>query len=55
MQLTVMLEPGKDEYIIASCPALPGCYTQGKTEGEALGNIREAIAAYFLVGGKRPH
>ncbi len=49
MRLTVVLEPGEDGYIIASCPALPGCHTQGKTEGEALGNIREAIAAYLLA------
>jgi predicted RNase H-like HicB family nuclease len=27
----------------ASCPALEGCYSQGKTIDEALKNIREAI------------
>jgi predicted RNase H-like HicB family nuclease len=48
MQLTVVLEEGEDGYIVASCPSLPGCYTQGKTEPEALANIREAIAAYLL-------
>jgi len=26
-------------------PAIPGCISQGKTEDEALANIREAIAA----------
>lgn len=30
--------------IIAECPAIPGCVSQGKTEAEALENIREAIA-----------
>jgi len=49
MQLTVVLEEGEDGYIIASCPSLPGCYSQGKTEAEALANIREAIIAYLLV------
>jgi predicted RNase H-like HicB family nuclease len=31
--------------IVVECPAIPGCISQGKTEDEALGNIREAIAA----------
>ena len=31
--------------IVAECPAIPGCVSQGKTEAEALANIREAIEA----------
>ena len=31
--------------IVAECPAIPGCVSQGRTEDEAMGNIREAIAA----------
>ena len=31
--------------ILAECPVIPGCVSQGKTEDEALANIREAIAA----------
>lgn len=40
----VILEPDEDTggYVI-SCPALPGCYTQGDTVDLALENIREAI------------
>ncbi|MBI1788032.1 MAG: hypothetical protein HYR60_10855 [Acidobacteria bacterium] len=30
--------------IVAECPAIPGCVSQGRTEPEALKNIREAIA-----------
>ena len=30
--------------LVAECPAIPGCVSQGKTEAEALDNIREAIA-----------
>ena len=29
------------------CPELPGCASAGKTEEEALENIREAIALYL--------
>ena len=29
---------------VASCPALPGCETGGATRGEAIENLREAIA-----------
>lgn len=40
----VLLEPDQEEggYVV-SCPALPGCYTQGDTIDEALENIKEAI------------
>ncbi len=31
----------------AWCPELPGCTSAGETEGEALKNIREAIALYL--------
>ena len=47
MNLKVVLEPGEDGYIVASCPALKGCVSQGKTEDDALANIREAIALYL--------
>ena len=35
----------RDEYgwLVAECPALPGCVGQGKDEQEALENIKEAI------------
>jgi predicted RNase H-like HicB family nuclease len=49
MELTVILEEGENGYIIASCPSLPGCHSQGKTEAEALANIREAIVACLLT------
>lgn len=43
MILKVILEPGEDGWIVAECPALPGCVSQGKTEDEAIASIREAI------------
>jgi predicted RNase H-like HicB family nuclease len=39
----VTLTPGEDGYIVAECPTLPGCVSQGKTREEALKSIREAI------------
>ncbi len=29
--------------LVAECPAIPGCVSQGETEQEALANLREAI------------
>jgi predicted RNase H-like HicB family nuclease len=36
-------EPDETGTIVAECPAIPGCVSQGRTEAEALENIREAI------------
>ena len=44
---TVILEPGEDGYIVAQCPALPGCWSQGTTREEAMANIQEAIELYL--------
>jgi predicted RNase H-like HicB family nuclease len=38
-----------DEGFAVSCPALPGCWSQGKTRVEALSNIREAIRLWLEV------
>ena len=44
MKLPVVLTPGEDGWIVAECPLIPGCISQGKTDEEAVANIREAIA-----------
>jgi predicted RNase H-like HicB family nuclease len=38
-----------DEGFAIGCPALPGCWSQGKTEEEAMANIREAIQLWLEV------
>ncbi len=40
----VLLDPDEEMggYVV-TCPALPGCYSQGDTIDEALANIKEAI------------
>ena len=38
-----------DEGFSVSVPGLPGCWSQGETEQEALENVREAIREYLSV------
>jgi len=46
-KFAITLEQDEDGFIVASCPALPGCYSQGRTDTEAVANIREAIRGYI--------
>ena len=46
MKLLVTLERDETGMVVAECPAIPGCVSQGKTEDEAIANVREAIAAW---------
>ena len=38
-----------DEGYAVWCPTLKGCWSQGKTEMEAIENIKDAIQAYVEV------
>jgi predicted RNase H-like HicB family nuclease len=38
-----------EEGFSASVPGLPGCWSQGATENEAVENIRDAIREYLSV------
>lgn len=42
-----------DEGISVSVPALPGCWSEGDTEEEALDNIRDAIREYLAALDER--
>lgn len=43
MDIKVVIEKDEDGCFIATVPSLPGCISQGKTEKQALKNIKEAI------------
>jgi len=49
LKFVVTLERDEAGWIVAECPALPGCLSQGRTEEEALANIREAIEGSLEV------
>ena len=43
MKFSVTVDRDEDGVWIVQCPTIPGCVSQGKTKGEALDNIKEAI------------
>ncbi len=43
MNFKVVLQEAEEGGYIVSCPALPGCHSQGDNAEEALKNIKEAI------------
>ena len=48
MKYRVVLLQSEEGYSV-SCPGLPGCWSQGETEEEALGNISDAIQEYLTA------
>lgn len=48
MKYKVNLEKTEEGYSIW-VPGLPGCRSQGKTESEALDNIKDAIESYLMT------
>ena len=48
MKYRVVLKESEEGFSI-SCPGLPGCWSQGATEEEALENIQDAIAEYLAA------
>jgi predicted RNase H-like HicB family nuclease len=43
----VLLTRGQEGWWVVECPSLPGCVSQGKTQAQAISNIKEAIQAYI--------
>ena len=48
MTYRVVLQASDERYSV-HCPALPGCWSQGTTEQEALANIADAIRDYLAA------
>ena len=48
MKYNVVLQKSEEGYSV-SCPSLPGCWSQGTTEAEALENIQDAIWEYLAA------
>lgn len=48
MNYKVRLHKSEEGYSV-SCPGLPGCWSQGESEEEALENIRDAIREYLAA------
>lgn len=48
MKYKVVLQQSEEGYSV-HVPGLPGCWSQGATEGEALENIQDAIQEYLAT------
>lgn len=48
MKYKILLEKTEEGYSV-SCPGLPGCWSQGETEDEAVENIQDAIKEYLAA------
>jgi predicted RNase H-like HicB family nuclease len=53
MRFTITIEQDEDGIFVAECPAIPGCISQGKTEKEALENIKDAIKQCLEVRAEK--
>jgi predicted RNase H-like HicB family nuclease len=49
MKFRIIIEQDEAGYYVAEVPALPGCFSQGKTYEEAIANIKEAIEGWLEV------
>jgi antitoxin HicB len=47
MKFRVIIEQDEDGKFVASCPTLPGCWSQGETRDEARANIADAMKGYL--------
>ena len=48
MRYKIALQQSEEGYSV-SVPGLPGCWSQGATEQEAIDNIKDAIREYLAV------
>ena len=48
MKYKVLVQQSEEGFSV-SCPGLPGCWSQGQTEQEAIENIRDAVQEYLAA------
>ncbi len=48
MKYKIVMNKSEEGYSV-SCPGLPGCWSQGETEEEAIKNILSAIQEYMAA------
>ncbi|MGH9531747.1 MAG: type II toxin-antitoxin system HicB family antitoxin [Terriglobales bacterium] len=53
MKFLITIFQDEDGVYVAECPAIPGCVSQGKTEGEAEKNIQQAIRECLEVRAEK--
>lgn len=54
LNFKAIIEQDEDGYFVASVPAVPGCYSQGKTYEKALKNVKEALELCLEVAKEKP-
>lgn len=53
MKFIVTIDRDEDGMFVVECPSIPGCISQGKTEQEAIENIKDAIKQCLEVRAER--
>ena len=53
MKFIVTIDRDEDGVFVVECPSVPGCVSQGKTEQEAVENIKDAIKQCLEVRAER--
>jgi predicted RNase H-like HicB family nuclease len=53
MIFNVTIDRDEDGVFVVECPSIPGCVSQGKTKGEALENISDAIKLCLQVRSEK--
>ena len=53
MKFIVTIGRDEDGMFVVECPSIPGCVSQGKTEEEAIENIKDAIKQCLEVRAER--
>ena len=48
-EFDVVIERDREGWLVATVPALPGCYTQAKSLDELMERVKEAIALCLEV------